>query len=324
MSGKRSDDPKLMKYQNPLSRLLKPCYVFAPKTLARRVLRKFRPGLGGKSKVGLPWGGEIEVDIQETIGQQIYRQGVFDLAASECIWRLLDPGDSVLDVGANLGYFTSLMSAKVGEQGVVHAFEPHPVIHRLLERNRALAQSLPGCARIALYELALSNFIGSASMVQPAGWDANHGTAALQTGGGESASGLGRVMHETRVETLDGLFRSESFALAKIDVEGHERGVLAGAGDLLKSGRIRHIVYEDHELGAGGIPGLLEHSGYRVFSIGYSLWGLVIRPIGEPVALDLSWESPNFLATLDEKKAKARLGRGWKLLRNDRSYPRTD
>ena len=63
---------------------------------------------------------------KETIGRAILRLGVYDLCVSESICRLLDPGESAIDVGANLGYMTSLMAAKAGKCGSVESFEPHP------------------------------------------------------------------------------------------------------------------------------------------------------------------------------------------------------
>jgi tRNA/tmRNA/rRNA uracil-C5-methylase (TrmA/RlmC/RlmD family) len=47
----------------------------------------------------------------------------------------LNQGDVILDLAANIGYFTSLFSKLVGEQGKVFAFEPNPDNFALLQRN---------------------------------------------------------------------------------------------------------------------------------------------------------------------------------------------
>ncbi len=45
---------------------------------------------------------------------------------SEVLARLIDPGDTVVDAGANVGYMTVLAAAAAGPTGRVVAFEPHP------------------------------------------------------------------------------------------------------------------------------------------------------------------------------------------------------
>ena len=61
----------------------------------------------------------------------------FDLISCEAIWRLLDEGELALDVGANIGYMTSLMAARLGKNGRVIAFEPHPVLFQEPEQMLA-------------------------------------------------------------------------------------------------------------------------------------------------------------------------------------------
>ena len=51
--------------------------------------------------------------------------------------RLLNPGDTFVDVGANIGYFTLLAAGKVGKKGKVIAFEPWPDNCQLLEKSIA-------------------------------------------------------------------------------------------------------------------------------------------------------------------------------------------
>ena len=58
-----------------------------------------------------------------------------DLAVSEALWRLLDPGALALDVGANIGFMTNLMAWRSGPCGRVLAFEPHPEVFRSLAEN---------------------------------------------------------------------------------------------------------------------------------------------------------------------------------------------
>lgn len=65
----------------------------------------------------LPWGSEIRVNIGEGIGNTIWRTGVDDLPVLECLWRLTDPGDRCVDVGANIGLMTNVMAFRAGSEG---------------------------------------------------------------------------------------------------------------------------------------------------------------------------------------------------------------
>jgi FkbM family methyltransferase len=64
--------------------------------------------------------------------------GYWEYWVSDFIWRNVRPGDTVADIGANLGYYTVLMAELVGAGGRVVAFEPNPRLHDLLERNVAI------------------------------------------------------------------------------------------------------------------------------------------------------------------------------------------
>jgi FkbM family methyltransferase len=65
--------------------------------------------------------------------------GVKDLVVTEAIWRLVRPGDTVLDVGANVGYMSLVAAARMGLRGHVFAFEAHPQLFDELPRNASRA-----------------------------------------------------------------------------------------------------------------------------------------------------------------------------------------
>ena len=119
------------------------------------------------------------------------------------------------------------------------------------------------------------------------------------------------------METLDGLFPSDEFALLKIDVEGFEPNVLRGANNLLCSRRVRHVIYEDHTLGRSGLAEFLSGHGYTVFSIGHGARGLRLLEASEgKVEIDASWESASFLATLvPDQVVTLTSSKGWRVLK---------
>ena len=101
----------------------------------------------------------------------------------------------------------------------------------------------------------------------------------------------------------------------KIDVEGHEASVLQGARRLLAQGRVRDVVFEDYEAQPSRAVRMLQSFGYTVFAI-VSGWS-------RPRVLDLDeWarthgdRPPNFVATREPARARARLGCiGWRCRR---------
>src|SRR5882724_1375106 len=107
-------------------KLNKPEYWFRPRQLCRKAF--FELGYYTRTAsawVYLPWGLRVAVNPHESIGKSLLTHGVYDLAVSETIWRLTEPGDSCLDVGANIGYMTSLLAVRAAESGKVFSFEPH-------------------------------------------------------------------------------------------------------------------------------------------------------------------------------------------------------
>lgn len=296
------------------SGLLKPCYLFAPATLVRRMFLRVAWPKTATAEVDLPWGGQIEVSLNDQIGSEIYKQRIFDLAVSECAWRLLQPSDHVIDAGANIGYMTMLFGARVGTSGVVHAFEPHPTVAARLAANVRRAEEREGCGRVMVHRHALGAARGTAQLFENDYFATNQGTASIANVPAESEP---HTSHSVAVEKLDDLFPTESFALLKIDVEGFEMEVLDGAHDLLQTRRIRHIIYEDHRSGGSGLSEKLTGYGYSLFAIGHSVRGPKLLPAASAEnAIDSSWESASFLATLDPVGASGLMrNKGWRVLR---------
>ena len=297
-----------------LSGLLKPCYVFAPATLVRRIYLHFSWPDSATATVELPWGMEIEVNLHDLIGREIFKQRIFDLAVSECAWRLLSPGNHVIDAGANIGYMTMLFADRIGETGLVHACEPHPRVLNRLQRNVDRISRRPAAGRAIVHPCALGDSHGNAELIETGYFSISEGTAKIATT--ETAADKTRS-HSVPVETLDELFPNEEFALLKIDVEGFELNVLRGANNLLSSHRVRHVIYEDHTLGQSGLAALLSGHGYTVFSIGHGTLGLRLLEASEgKVEIDASWESASFLATLIPDHVMTLMSRkGWGVLK---------
>jgi FkbM family methyltransferase len=280
----------------------KPWYVHRPSQLFRRVAQAIVPPRDPVLRVRLPWGCEVEVDTRETIGQSVWQTGLHDMAVAEVLVRLTEPADLALDVGANVGVLTGALASRAAE---VWAFEPHPAIHARLARNVARFAGRPGFARCSTFPLALSDADGTAVLESPAGFSGNQGTARL------AAGGAGEVVSTAR---LDRLLAGRSVGVMKLDVEGHELAVLCGAEEATAGGRIRDIVYEDHEGPESAVGRHLATRGYGVFGIGWRVGGPIVGP---PATVPhRSYEAPSYLATRRPAAAleRCRPG-GWQCLR---------
>lgn len=144
---------------------------------------------------------------------------------------LVTPGALVLDVGANVGAHTLTIALDVGQNGRVIAFEPTDFAVQKLRRNLKLNPSLDG--RVAVHHCYLAE---SDQAKVP---DAIYSAWPLEPEDGLHAKHLGREMktETATARSLDSVLEDEAdrpVQLVKIDVDGHECSVLAGATEMLR------------------------------------------------------------------------------------------
>lgn len=201
-----------------------------------RLLGSIAPRSG--ERTARVFGYDVRLDLGEAIQWWIYL-GAFEPVETAAVRSWLRPGMTFLDVGANFGYFTLLASSLVGEAGRVLAVEPSPYASRRLAetvRRNPLPQA-------EVFPLGLSSEPGTLNLyLSPSGFHSP--TMSASSGGDPVAVPVRRLddcLDEWGVETVD---------LMKMDVEGHEPHVLAGASRVLGSGRIRAVLCEfnDHWL----------------------------------------------------------------------------
>lgn len=301
----------------------KPQYVFHPTRAARRAWRSLSPGAAhdpGQAVAHLSWGLPLRVSKSDAIGYSILTGGVFDPCVSETFHRLVDPGDLVLDVGANVGYLTSLAAARAGASGRVIAFEPHPVVFEMLSGNVASWSAVPGLATVELHQAAVSDQAGEAQLAAGPQHEANMGLSALQAPGQTAVADA--TLYSVATHTLDDIVGDRRVGLLKVDVEGHELEVLRGGVELLRSGRVRDLIFEDHQDYPNEATRLVEDAGLTLFSLENNLLGVrMVAPADRsPASL---WPGPSYLATTDPVRAAARLKpRGWQIRGLGPSLPR--
>jgi FkbM family methyltransferase len=283
----------------------KPQYLFRPSILLRRLVQEVRP-VGAREVVRLPWGLHIEVLTSDVVGMGLARQGLSDVVTTEVLWRLTNPGDTTIDVGANIGYFTSLLAIRVGVQGQVFAWEPHPETFRLLQSNVESWQEEGTCAHITLYQTALSNRDGMGTLSNFVGQEANTSYSFL-------TSQPKTTQLSVRIAKLEHFLNSSKpIQLMKVDAQWHEAQVLEGAGEHLRSGKIRDIVFEEESQFPARSHELLLSAGYEIFWFQERLLGPEVIPPTQSCSRRDYDIAPSYLATLDPDRALRLLsGSGW-------------
>jgi FkbM family methyltransferase len=177
--------------------------------------------------------------IMNVIGSKKYE----DLFGAELL-ACLSPGAVVWDVGANIGYYTKLFSAQVGDEGAVIAFEPFTKNFEKLTKNTHTLNNIER-RKVALGSKNITGFgvIGSDEI----------GATNSVTQCNNSASGV-----QIEIVTGDSLI-NDGVPLPdviKIDVEGAELEVLAGLNKYLFRSQCSLIFIEVHFE-------QLDHRGYK-------------------------------------------------------------
>lgn len=186
----------------------------------------------------LPSGLRLCLDLADhVIGLAILRDR-YELHELRYAVSVLRAGDVAIDVGAHVGVFALHMAEAVGPTGMVYAFEPLARNAQLLAMAIAENQF---AARLQLERAGVSDQTGQATL--------NFARETLNTGGayiGAPDPSLGALAAETvPVVRLDDFDCRRPIRLIKMDVEGGEPRVIAGAGRLLATDRPT-IVSEIH------------------------------------------------------------------------------
>jgi FkbM family methyltransferase len=191
-----------------------------------------------------------------SITPQLYRYGYYKLREELFLQRALKGGDVFIDVGANVGAFSLLAAKKVGSFGRAYAYEPNPAVAGLLRRSATMNWMHE---RLIVRAVAVGEKQGEAELVIPA---SRLGDAALDSNkvGGASIERTLQYIGEpggergvmVKVVSLDDEFPYDiPIRVLKLDAEGHETQVLAGANRLLRAGCIDFIMLEALEEVAG-------------------------------------------------------------------------
>ena len=301
-----STEARLLTLQS-LGRVAKPEYVFRPHQIGRRLWVETTRKKSVLTRVWLPWGYPIAVNPTEILGWAIYSRAISELTVTESLWRLAKPGDIVVDGGANIGYSTSILAARVGARGKIHSFEPDPRAFRELQQNVKVWEERGQRGVFVLHHVALGARGGTATLHVPDSFEWNGGRARIETAPIKEA---GSKLEVTLV-SLDEVFSNgEKVSVVKLDLEGFELDALMGMEQMLSERRIDHIVFEE----TGDYPAptheFLQKAGYSVFGLDSRFLGVECCRDKQPRFNPVYGPPPNYVATYEPEKTVRRLERG--------------
>jgi FkbM family methyltransferase len=203
-------------------------------------------------------------DLRDTISREACFTGRYEPQETVLATRILQPGMTAFDVGANWGYFTLVCAHLVGRSGCVIALEPHPRLASTLREN-VRANEL---SQVRVLELGAARSTGVAAFVDYPSDGGNLGLSRIADPAerGDFAGvtvALDDLVDQTSSSAVD---------LVKIDVEGTERDVLEGMARGLAARRYRYVLLECHPHALARRGESLSFCVERLIGAGYRGW----------------------------------------------------
>ena len=204
--------------------------------------------------------------LDEHVSANIIVHGYWEAWVHKVVMALLLPGSRVVEVGANVGYYTTTMAQKVGPGGYITALEANPRLVALIRRS-----------------LLLNNFAGYARVIDKAAMDApgtiNFVTSRTNSGGGFVTIWEGAPYEDAVVSSIEAVRLDDLDAghvdLIRIDAEGSEAFILKGAAGILTANPDIVICMEWSVIQMGSrtsVPDFvdwLSSLGFQFWRIGY-------------------------------------------------------
>ena len=176
----------------------------------------------------------------QVVARYIILNGTWEEGETNLIKKIINPGDLVVDIGANIGWYTVLLSKLVGQDGSVIAIEPEPKNYQLLQTNIYLNK----LENVTAYQIAL---LDSKSTVEFELSESNFGdhrvrfaNPRIQENELEKFSESSRSVISVAACTLDEVIdenpnyqKASKIKLIKIDCQGSEIAILRGAETIL-------------------------------------------------------------------------------------------
>ena len=177
-------------------------------------------------------GDKLFLDQNDSLSLSINR--VYEEFGTNLVKKEIQKGDIVIDIGANIGYYTLIFSKLVGNTGKVYAFEPDPTNFELLKKNI----EVNGHTNVILEQKALSNKNGKMKLELNKENTAGHHLVLNNKNINDSI--------EVDVVTLDDYFQEigTKIDFIKMDIEGGETNAILGMKKLFDSNKNLKLITE--------------------------------------------------------------------------------
>lgn len=184
----------------------------------------------------LATGQPFFVDVESRdITPWILLLGRWEIFVDDVLTALAEPGQTFIDVGSNVGYYSVRLGDIIGRTGMVHAFEPNPELFEFLQENL----HINGYHHFRAHHAAVGDHVGETTLSydrrKPGG-----GTVMLPDQSPNPTLPRERVT----LTTLDASLPDTVADLIKIDIEGFEPLAFRGMAELLKRSPDASIVTE--------------------------------------------------------------------------------
>lgn len=171
----------------------------------------------------MPWGADMSFYLPEA--NQIYYYDFWEINISNLFINILEPGDVFIDIGAHVGYYSSLAAVLVGESGKVIAFEPTPRTFANTEKNLRTFKNAQAINK------ALSDTKGTVSFTDYGPKYSAFNSLTARSEDNFNKMNNAATVIDVETDTLDSILTNTSAfpTVIKIDAEGAESAILRGA-----------------------------------------------------------------------------------------------
>jgi FkbM family methyltransferase len=245
--------------------------------------------------------------VQDFMYATLEGRGFYEPETTVLLASVLKPGDTFIDVGAHVGYFSVLAAALVGAAGRVIAFEPEPRNYaRLVEHVRlnGFAHVVPVPSAAGSEEGMLEFHFNSDNDGGHALWDVGRHLLNERS----RAAPRSFPVEVTTVDRIVGRQPPGRVRAIKIDVEGNEHAVVRGAQRTIESHQVPFVIAEVNRTGLEQLG--TSESALRAYMTGLGFETWLLQP-GEPqlVRLDATQTvSGNFVFNLLFRRPGAAIG----------------
>jgi FkbM family methyltransferase len=241
-------------------------------------------------------GMTMRVAWNDYVSRNILTSGYYEPEIIRIFEKFLRPGMVLFDVGGHVGQYSLVGSRLVGDTGSVHSFEPDPRTFAWLKSNveanrltnvHVNQMALAGETGEKQFFFATPKDIGSNSLSKPSNFSGRTAIVRCMT--------IDDYMKEHGLTRVD---------MMKIDVEGAESFVLAGASSILNMAEKPLIVIEFEEARQKAFGNSCEKLATLLRARGYDLYRIGGAPFAEYTPLPNDAPSFNILAVPPEKAAQ--------------------